>query len=86
MDVETPSGTVTFLFTDIAGSTGLWESAPDAMQMALQRHDALLRSTIESAGGSLAGGGSPARATAAASSRRIAALARMAVRRGAASS
>src|SRR5580658_3119563 len=51
MAVEAPSGTVTFLFTDIEGSTGLWESAPEAMQVALKRHDELLRSTIESAGG-----------------------------------
>jgi predicted ATPase/class 3 adenylate cyclase len=51
MDVEAPSGTVTFLFTDIEGSTGLWESAPEAMQGALKRHDELLRSTIESARG-----------------------------------
>src|SRR5580658_9172106 len=51
MAVEAPSGTVTFLFTDIEGSTGLWESAPEAMQVALKRHDELLRSTIESARG-----------------------------------
>src|ERR1700757_3298413 len=41
-----PSGTVTFLFTDIEGSTGLWESAPEAMRAALERHDAILRSAI----------------------------------------
>ena len=46
-----PSGTVTFLFTDIEGSTGLWESAPEDMQVALQRHDELLRAVIESARG-----------------------------------
>jgi predicted ATPase/class 3 adenylate cyclase len=46
-----PTGTVTLLFTDIEGSTGLWESAPEAMQVALQRHDELLRSVIESARG-----------------------------------
>jgi predicted ATPase/class 3 adenylate cyclase len=51
MGVEAPSGTVTFLFTDIEGSTGLWESAPEAMRVALQRHDELLRSAIESARG-----------------------------------
>ena len=39
------------LFTDIEGSTSLWESAPEAMQVALKRHDQLLRSTIESARG-----------------------------------
>src|SRR5262245_7233402 len=42
-----PSGTVTFLFTDIAGSTQLWEQQPQAMQHALARHDAILRQTIE---------------------------------------
>jgi predicted ATPase/class 3 adenylate cyclase len=46
-----PSGTVTFLFTDIEGSTRLWERHPDAMDRALQRHDELLRSAIESARG-----------------------------------
>ncbi len=42
-----PSGTVTFLFTDIEGSTGLWERQPEAMRTALARHDALLRAAIE---------------------------------------
>ena len=37
-----PSGTVTFLFTDIEGSTALWERWPDAMKAALARHHALL--------------------------------------------
>ena len=46
-----PSGTVTFLFTDIEGSTALWEQQPDSMQVALARHDALLRQAIESNGG-----------------------------------
>ncbi len=46
-----PSGTVTFLFTDIQGSTKLWEQAPDAMRPALARHDALLRRSIEDNGG-----------------------------------
>ena len=36
---ELPSGTVTFLFTDLEGSTRLWEEHPDAMQGALARHD-----------------------------------------------
>ena len=44
---ELPRGTVTFLFTDIEGSTRLWEELPDAMRYALARHDALLRSAIE---------------------------------------
>ena len=46
-----PTGTVTFLFTDIEGSTTLWEQFPDAMQDALARHDRLLRHAIESSGG-----------------------------------
>jgi predicted ATPase/class 3 adenylate cyclase len=46
-----PSGTVTFLFTDIEGSTQLWESAPEAMRSALERHDAMARSAIDAHGG-----------------------------------
>ncbi len=41
-----PTGTVTFLFTDIEGSTRLWETQPEAMRTALARHDALLRLSI----------------------------------------
>ena len=48
---ELPSGTVTFLFTDLEGSTRLWEESPDAMQGALARHDELLRAAIEAHGG-----------------------------------
>jgi predicted ATPase/class 3 adenylate cyclase len=46
-----PTGTVTFLFTDIEGSTALWEKDPEAMQYALARHDGILRHTIEDRGG-----------------------------------
>src|SRR5687768_1194226 len=46
-----PSGTVTFLFTDIEGSTQLWEKFPEAMQEALAKHDSILREAIESNGG-----------------------------------
>ncbi len=46
-----PSGTVTLLFTDIEGSTRLWEEHPDAMRAALLQHDDLLRACIESHGG-----------------------------------
>jgi len=46
-----PTGTVTFLFTDIEGSTRLWESQQAAMQAALPRHDALVRQCITSHGG-----------------------------------
>jgi class 3 adenylate cyclase len=40
--VELPSGTVTFLFTDIEDSTRRWEQEPAAMSAALARHDDLL--------------------------------------------
>src|SRR5438105_2135577 len=43
---ELPTGTVTFLFTDIEGSTRLTEQYPDAMPPAQRRHDALLRAAI----------------------------------------
>jgi predicted ATPase/class 3 adenylate cyclase len=39
---ELPTGTVTFLFTDLEGSTRLWEQYPEAMKEAVARHDALL--------------------------------------------
>ncbi|MCC7188609.1 MAG: adenylate/guanylate cyclase domain-containing protein, partial [Anaerolineales bacterium] len=43
-----PSGTVTFLFTDIEGSTKLWEKFPEAMKSALAKHDAILKEAVES--------------------------------------
>jgi class 3 adenylate cyclase len=46
-----PTGTVTFLFTDIEGSTKLWENDARAMQAALARHDEILREAIEKRGG-----------------------------------
>jgi predicted ATPase/class 3 adenylate cyclase len=46
-----PTGTVTFLFTDIEGSSRLWENHGDAMGVALARHDAILRETFEARGG-----------------------------------
>lgn len=48
---DRPSGTVTFLFTDVEGSTALWEQRPEAMRTALAHHDGLLRSVIEAHGG-----------------------------------
>jgi adenylate cyclase len=42
-----PTGTVTFLFTDIESSTRLWETDHDAMRKALARHDLLLRKCID---------------------------------------
>src|SRR5436309_3501501 len=41
----------TFLFTDIEGSTTLWEHFPERMRSALARHDSLLRMVIEEHGG-----------------------------------
>jgi predicted ATPase/class 3 adenylate cyclase len=41
-----PTGTITFLFTDIEGSTRLWEQHPQAMHVELARHDALLAQAI----------------------------------------
>jgi predicted ATPase/class 3 adenylate cyclase len=49
--VQIPTGTVTLLFTDIEGSTRLWEAEPEAMTRGLRRHDEILRSSIELAGG-----------------------------------
>ncbi len=48
---DLPHGTVTFLFTDIEGSTRLWQAHPAEMAEAMARHDALLRETIEERGG-----------------------------------
>jgi len=48
---DRPTGTITFLFTDIEGSTKLWENHPDVMKTALARHDALLKKAIEARGG-----------------------------------
>src|SRR5258705_5606437 len=42
---------LTFLFTDVEGSTRLWEQHPQEMQSALERHDILLRSAISDASG-----------------------------------
>lgn len=48
-----PTGTVTFLFTDVEGSTRLWEQAPSAMRPALVRHDALAEGLIGTCAGVL---------------------------------
>jgi predicted ATPase/class 3 adenylate cyclase/tetratricopeptide (TPR) repeat protein len=48
-----PSGTVTFLFTDIEGSTSLAQRLPDAIQAVLARHHAILRNAIEAHGGTV---------------------------------
>ena len=48
-----PSGVVTFLFTDVEGSTRRWEADADGMRAALAAHDEVLRSAIEAHGGLL---------------------------------
>ncbi|HEY2968615.1 MAG TPA: adenylate/guanylate cyclase domain-containing protein [Casimicrobiaceae bacterium] len=50
MNAASPQ-TLTFLFTDIEGSTPLWDSRPDAMRAATERHNALLREAITAHGG-----------------------------------
>ena len=47
------TGTITFLFTDLEGSTRRWEQFPQAMPAALGRHDAILRTAIEGNGGTV---------------------------------
>ena len=46
-----PSGVVTFLFTDVEGSTRRWEADADSMRVALAAHDEVLRNAIEAHGG-----------------------------------
>jgi predicted ATPase len=48
-----PSGVVTFLFTDVEGSTRRWEADAEGMRIALAAHDEVLRESIETHGGSL---------------------------------
>jgi len=48
-----PVGTVTFLFTDMEGSTRLWEAAPNEMRVALQRHDEIMTRKIEAFRGAI---------------------------------
>jgi len=51
MTATAPSGVVTFLFTDVEGSTRRWEADADGMCAALAAHDRVLRTAIESHGG-----------------------------------
>jgi class 3 adenylate cyclase len=46
-----PSAVVTFLFTDVEGSTRRWESDADGTRMALVAHDEVLSGAIEAQGG-----------------------------------
>ncbi|MDX1657656.1 MAG: adenylate/guanylate cyclase domain-containing protein, partial [Nitriliruptorales bacterium] len=45
--------TLTYLFSDLEGSTRLWEQHPESMHDALARHDTILREAVEDAGGSV---------------------------------
>ena len=49
--VALPTGTVTFLFTDIEGSTQRWDAHREAMSAAVQRHDAIVRAAMDAHGG-----------------------------------
>jgi len=51
IEMTIPSGTITLLFSDIEGSTKLWERASSAMNEALRRHDAIVRGAIDAEGG-----------------------------------
>lgn len=51
VDMAIPSGTITLLFSDIEGSTKLWECASSAMDEALRRHDAIVRDAIDAESG-----------------------------------
>ena len=51
MAAVAPSGTVTFLFTDVVGSTRLWAADRRAMAASLEVHDRVMRAAIEGAGG-----------------------------------
>ena len=48
---QPPTGTVTFLFTDVEGSARLWEQQPEAMRAALVRHDAIVEAGVGRHGG-----------------------------------
>ena len=48
MSGQPPSGTVTFMLTDLEGSTRMWEEDPQAMRAAMVRHDELLEKAIAS--------------------------------------
>jgi len=51
MMAAAPSGVVTFLFTDVEGSTRRWEADAEGMRAALAAHDEALRKAIEAHGG-----------------------------------
>src|SRR5947209_6355311 len=49
--IALPTGTVTFLYTDVEGSTELWQQHPEVMTDVIARHDAMLKEIIASHGG-----------------------------------
>ena len=51
MEPEPASGTLIFLFTDLEGSTRLWEQFPQAMKAALERHDSILQAAVAASNG-----------------------------------
>ena len=51
--VTLPDGTVTFVFTDIVGSTELWEQSPQAMRSAMTLHDRLIDTAVEARSGTV---------------------------------
>jgi class 3 adenylate cyclase len=51
MTVAAPAGVVTFVFTDVEGSTRRWEADAEGMRAALTAHDEVLRKVIEAHGG-----------------------------------
>jgi len=50
---DLPTGTITYLFTDVEGSTPLWQQHPDEMRDVMARHDSLLISAVEANGGTV---------------------------------
>jgi len=48
-----PTGTVTFLMTDVEGSTRIWEGNPEIARAAIERHDALIDAAVGAGGGVL---------------------------------
>lgn len=48
--VDAPTGTVTFLLTDVEASTELWQHAPEAAELAIARHDALIAEHVAAHG------------------------------------
>ncbi|MCI0877641.1 MAG: adenylate/guanylate cyclase domain-containing protein [Chloroflexi bacterium] len=50
---DLPIGTITYMFTDVEGSTLLWQQHPDEMRAVMARHDSLLTSAVEANDGTV---------------------------------